>query len=106
MFAVFIIYGVRTNSKIAGPFARIASLGYSIPGAVAAVGVLIPLAWLDNLISNFALKYFNISFGLLLTGSWFALLFAYLVRFLALSMHSVENSFIKIPKSFDYVAKV
>ncbi len=106
LFAVFIIYGVRTNSKIAGPFARIASLGYSIPGAVAAVGVLIPLAWLDNLISNFALKYFNISFGLLLTGSWFALLFAYLVRFLALSMHSVENSFIKIPKSFDYVAKV
>ena len=34
----------------------------TIPGAVAAVGVLIPLAWLDNLISNFALKYFNISF--------------------------------------------
>jgi len=106
LFAVFIIYGVRTNSAIAGPFARIASLGYSIPGAVAAVGVLIPLVWLDNLINNFLLQYFDISIGLLLTGSWFALLFAYLVRFLALSMHSVESSFIKIPMSLDYVAKV
>ncbi|MFL2682386.1 MAG: ABC transporter permease [Alphaproteobacteria bacterium] len=106
LFAILIIYGVRTNSKIAAPFARIASLGYSIPGAVAAVAVLIPLAWIDNIISNFALQYFNISIGLLLTGSWFALLFAYLVRFLALSMHSVENSFIKIPISFDYAAKV
>ena len=105
-FAIIIIYGVRTNEKIAGPFARIASLGYSIPGAVAAIGVLIPLAWLDNFINDFSLYYFNISIGLILTGSWFALLFAYLVRFLALSMHSVESSFIKIPKSLDYVAKV
>jgi len=106
VFAVLIIYGVRTNEKIASPFARLASLGYSIPGAVAAVGVLIPLAWFDNFINDFSLQYFNTSPGLILTGSWFALLFAYLVRFLALSMHSVESSFIKIPKSLDYVAKV
>lgn len=106
IFAIIIIYGVRTNKKIASPFARLASLGYSIPGAVAAVGVLIPLAWLDNLINSISLSYFETSFGLILTGSWFALLFAYLVRFLALSMNSVESSFIKIPKSLDYVAKV
>jgi len=106
VFAIIIVYGVRTNEKIASPFARLASLGYSIPGAVAAVGVLIPLAWLDNFINGISLKYFNTSLGLILTGSWFALLFAYLVRFLALSMNSVESSFIKIPKSLDYVAKV
>jgi iron(III) transport system permease protein len=106
LFALIIVYGMRTHSKIVSPIARIASLGYSIPGAVAAVAVLIPLAWLDNIISNFTLSVFNISLGLILTGSWFALLFAYLVRFLALSMHSVENSFMKISKSIDYAAKV
>ena len=106
VFAIIIVYGVRTNEKIASPFARLASLGYSIPGAVAAVGVLIPLAWLDNFINGISLIYFDTSLGLILTGSWFALLFAYLVRFLALSMNSVESSFIKIPKSLDYVAKV
>ncbi len=106
IFALIIVYGMRTNSKIVTPFARVASLGYSIPGAVAAIGILIPLVWLDNFINNFSLKYFNFSTGLIITGTWFALLFAYLVRFLALSMQSVENSFIKISKSIDYAAKI
>ena len=105
IFALIIVYGMRTNSKIVTPFARVASLGYSIPGAVAAIGILIPLVWLDNFINNFSLKYFNFSTGLIITGTWFALLFAYLVRFMALSMQSVENSFIKISKSIDYAAK-
>ena len=97
---------MRTNAKLVTPFARIASLGYSIPGAVAAIGILIPLVWLDNIINKISINFFNSSAGLIFTGTWFALLFAYLVRFLALSMHSVESSFIKIPKSLDYVAKV
>jgi iron(III) transport system permease protein len=106
MFALIIVFGMRTNSKLVSPFARVASLGYSIPGAVAAIGILIPLAWLDNTINNITLKYLNYSTGLIITGSWCALLFAYLVRFLALSMQSVENSFIKISKSIDYAAKI
>ena len=106
MFALIIVFGMRTNSKLVSPFARVASLGYSIPGAVAAIGILIPLAWLDNTINNISLKYLNYSTGLIITGSWCALLFAYLVRFLALSMQSVENSFIKISKSIDYAAKI
>ncbi|MAC41098.1 MAG: iron ABC transporter permease, partial [Pelagibacterales bacterium] len=80
--------------------------GYSIPGAVAAIGVLIPLVWLDNTINNISLKYFNYSIGLIITGTWLGLLFAYLVRFLALSMQAIENSFIKISKSIDYAAKI
>ena len=106
IFALIIVFGMRTNYKLVAPFARLASLGYSIPGAVAAVGILIPLVWLDNTINNISLKYFNYSTGLLITGTWFALLFAYLVRFLALSMQSIENSFIKISQSIDYAAKV
>ena len=106
IFALIIVYGMRTNAKLVTPFARIASLGYSIPGAVAAIGILIPLVWLDSIINKISINLFNFSTGLIFTGTWFALLFAYLVRFLALSMQSVENSFIKISKSIDQVAKV
>ena len=39
------------------PFARIASMGYSIPGAVAAIGILIPIIWLDNITDTFLNTY-------------------------------------------------
>ena len=103
--AIIIVYAMRLNSKLVTPFARIASLGYSIPGAVAAVGILTPLIWIDNSIDNIFMKLFNTSTGLILTGTWVALLFAYLVRFLALAIQSVENSLIKIPDSIDYAAR-
>ena len=103
--AILIVYAMRLNSKLITPFARLASLGYSIPGAVAAVGILFPLVWIDNFIDNTFIKLFNISTGLLLTGTWVALLFAYLVRFLALAIQSVENALIKIPYSIDYAAR-
>ena len=96
---------MRLNSKLVTPFARVASLGYSIPGAVAAVGILGPLVWIDNSIDNIFNTFFGYSTGLILTGTWIALLFAYLVRFLALAMQSVENALIKIPQSIDFAAR-
>ena len=103
--AICIVYAMRLNSKLVTPFARVASLGYSIPGAVAAVGILGPLVWIDNSIDNIFNTFFGYSTGLILTGTWIALLFAYLVRFLALAMQSVENALIKIPKSIDFAAR-
>ena len=105
-FAIIIVYGLRVDYKIVSPFARIASMGYSIPGAVAAIGILVPIIWLDNLIDFFSIKFLDHSPGLLISGTWFALLFAYLIRFLALSIQSVENSFIRVSHSLDNVAKV
>ena len=104
--AIIIVYGLRVNYKFVSPFARIASMGYSIPGAVAAIGILIPIIWMDNNLNIFFSKYFNYSTGLLLSGSLAALLFAYLIRFLALSIQSVENAFIRVPNSLDNAAKV
>ena len=104
--AVIIAYGLRVNYKFVSPFARIASMGYSIPGAVAAIGILIPIIWLDNITDTFLNNYFNYSSGLLLSGSLIALLFAYLIRFLALSIQSVENAFIRIPNTLDNAARV
>jgi len=106
IFAIIIVYGLRINYKTVSPFARLASMGYSIPGAVAAIGILIPVIWLDNLIDYVSVKFFGYSTGLLISGTWAALLFAYVVRFLALSIQSVENSFLRISNSLDYAAKV
>ena len=80
---------------------RIAAMGYAIPGSVIAVGVLIPVAGLDNIIDRWMRATLNISTGLLLSGTIFALIFAYLVRFLAVGFGSVESSLNKISPSLD-----
>jgi iron(III) transport system permease protein len=76
-------------------------MGYAIPGSVIAVGVLIPVAGLDNLIDTWMRSIFNISTGLLLSGTIFSLIFAYLVRFLAVGFGAVESSLNKIAPSLD-----
>ena len=80
---------------------RIAAMGYAIPGSVIAVGVLIPVANLDNAIDRWMRATFDISTGLLLSGTITALIFAYLVRFLAVAFGSVESSLNKISPSLD-----
>lgn len=80
---------------------RIAAMGYAIPGSVIAVGVLIPVAQLDNLLDSWMRASFGISTGLLLSGTAVALIFAYLVRFLAVAFGSVESSLNKISPNLD-----
>ena len=75
---------------------RIASLGYAIPGTVLGVGVLIPLAGFDNALDGFMRERFGISTGLLLTGSIAAIIFAYVVRFLAVSFGAIESGLQKV----------
>jgi iron(III) transport system permease protein len=85
---------------------RVASLGYAIPGTVIAVGVLIPFARFDNALNGWMQATFGINMGLLLTGTIIGLLFAYLVRFLAVAMISVETGFGKINRSLDDAARI
>jgi iron(III) transport system permease protein len=85
--------------------ARVAGLGYAIPGAVIAVGVLIPFARLDNAIDAWMQATFGISTGLLLTGTVAGLVFAYLVRFLALALNTVEAGLAKINRHLDDAAR-
>lgn len=82
-----------------------AALGYAIPGTVIAIGVMIPLAWLDNRIDLLAESWFGIRTGLLLSGSLFALVLAYSVRFLAVSLHSVESGLARIKPNMDHAAR-
>jgi iron(III) transport system permease protein len=84
---------------------RIASMGYAIPGSIIAVGVLVPLAHLDNALDRFMEANFGISTGLLFTGTITALIFAYLVRFMAVALNTVESSLGKITPSMDDAAR-
>lgn len=84
---------------------RLAGLGYAIPGAVIAVGILLPLAALDNLIADWLRERFDVRVGLLLTGSVVALLYAYLVRFLAIALQTVEAGLTRVTPSMDDAAR-
>jgi iron(III) transport system permease protein len=85
---------------------RVASLGYAVPGTVIAVGALIPLTALDHALIAWMREQFGIMPGLILTGSAFALIFAYLARFLAVALNAVENSLERIRPSLDDAARV
>ncbi len=106
LLAVIMAYGVRLQPGRAGLLAnRVASMGYAVPGTVIAIGVLIPFAALDNALDAWMRATFGISTGLLLTGSVAALVFAYLVRFLAVSMNTVEASLGRVRPSMDDAAR-
>jgi len=85
--------------------ARFSSLGYALPGAVLAIGVIIPLAAFDNSVDAFMQHHFGFGTGLLLSGTPFAIVFAYSVRFLAVSTGSVESSLAKVTPSMDMASR-
>lgn len=104
--AVLVAYGVRLRPSLPMRLASsVASLGYAIPGTVIAVGVLIPFARMDNALNGWLQAQFGVSVGLVLSGTIIGLLFAYLVRFLAVAMNNVESGFGKINRHLDDAAR-
>ncbi len=104
--SILIVYSRRiiTPSWFSS-LSRLSSLGYAIPGSVLAVGLVISLTTLENRIDGFFRLYFGFSTGLILTGTLFALILTYIIRFLAISTGSIESSFSKIPGSIDMAAR-
>ncbi|HKK16505.1 MAG TPA: iron ABC transporter permease [Gammaproteobacteria bacterium] len=100
--AMFMAYGKRRDP---GPLTRLAvnlsGMGYAIPGTVIAVGVMLPLAWLDKSIDSFFRAEFDISTGLLLSGTLVAVMFAYMVRFLAVALKTVDAGLTRIKPSME-----
>lgn len=104
--AVFLGYARRLQGgPVIGAALHLASFGYAIPGAVIAVGVLVPLAALDNAVDAQMRAWFGISTGLVLTGTVAALMFAYAVRYLAVALKTVEASFTRIAPTLDEAAR-
>lgn len=110
MLALILALSVTYSHRIVGNAItrlskRVASLGYAVPGIVIAVGILIPLAWLDNTIDAWFRSNFDLSTGLLISGTSAALIIAYLVRFLAISINAVDSGLEGINTSMDQAAR-
>ncbi len=103
---LFLAYAVRiSNNRGLQGLVRSASLGYAVPGAVLAIGILAPFGALDNLVDSLARNTLGIGTGLILSGTVFAILFAYVVRFLALSYNTLEAGLGRITPSVSDAAR-
>jgi iron(III) transport system permease protein len=107
LLAVLLAYAGRLHGTAAVRVAaQLSSMGYALPGAVIAVGVLLPLAWADHALVPSLERALGRPLGLLLTGSAAGLVLAYVVRFLAVGLQTVDASLGKIPPSLDDAARV
>ncbi len=103
---IILTYSKRLNSnKFTQLLVNFSSLGYAIPGAVLAIGIIIPFAAFDNYVDDMMRSTFNYSTGLLLSGTAFAIAFSYSVRFLAVSAGSVDSSLAKVTPSMDMASR-
>ena len=104
--ALLLAYAARTvKSPLVHGANRLAVLGYALPGAVIAVGILLPLGRLDNALVAWMQQQFGVRIGMLLTGSVTALIYAYLVRFLAVAFQTVEAGLSRVTPSMDDAAR-
>ncbi len=84
---------------------KIASLGYAIPGAVLAVGLLVPLGHVDQALNDLSDALFDFKPGAVLGGTLFALVAAYTVRFMALGHGAVETGLDRVTPNMDMAAR-
>lgn len=107
ILALWLAYGRR---QVPTPLVRLsvgfAGLGYAIPGLVIAVGLMLPLSQLDSWIISISKAWFDYNPGLLLSGTLFALLFAYTVRFLSVSLQTINAGLTEIRPSMDEAARI
>lgn len=107
MMALWLAYGrrqiptrpVRTSVAFAG-------MGYAIPGLVIAVGLMVFLTSIDHVLIDISQRWFNYNPGLLLSGTLVALLFAYCVRFLSVSLQTIQAGLGEIRPSMDEAAQI
>jgi len=85
---------------------RVSTVGYALPGTVLAIGLLLPLIAIDDLIAWLAQPFTDASPGLLLMGSTAALVCAYVIRFLAISVGSLESGLARIPPSLEQASRL
>lgn len=102
ILSVLIGFTVRTfPSKTARFMARFATIGYAIPGAIIAVGLLVPFIWIDNQLAGFTDGMTRI----VLTGTWLTLIFGYTVRFMAVGYNNIESTMTKTSVSLDEASR-
>ncbi len=104
--ALLLAYARRVAANgFTRPAVAIAGLGYALPGTVLALGLMLPLAALDQHVDALARAIFGISTGLLLSGTILILVLAYTVRFLAVSLGTIEAGLERISPNLDAAAR-
>ena len=106
VFGFLLAYAQRARpTPLMRAFVKIATLGYGIPGTVLAIGVLLPLARLDNVTDALMRTHLGISSGLLLSGTMVAVIYAHAVRFMTLSEGTLEAGLHKLSPHLDMAAR-
>ncbi|MDE2366696.1 MAG: iron ABC transporter permease [Betaproteobacteria bacterium] len=102
---LLLVYATRRYPDIVTHAAvRIATIGYALPGAVLAVGIFVPLAWLDSQLGEMAMQLFNMETGQLIQGTLAIMLIAYMTRFLAVSHSPIDSAMQRITGNIDEAA--
>lgn len=106
MGGVFMVYGVRLSHKrVPALLMPVTAIGYAAPGAVLALGILVPLAAFDNRLADAVLALTGYDPGLLLTGTAAALVLAYVVRFFAIAQGAADAALGRVPPSLPMAAR-
>ena len=105
--ALVLSYAKRRHpDKLSRFLTRTATLGYALPGTVLAVGVFIPVAYLDNVIIDLLKNSAGIEAASIFKGTLPVLVAAYMIRFMAAGFNSVESAMQRITKSIDEAARL
>lgn len=103
---VFMVYGMRlTGRRLPRLLLPVTTLGYAAPGAVLGLGILLPLAAVDNALADLVENLTGIDIGLVMTGSAFAIIFAYFVRFFAIAQGAVDAAMGRIAPNLPLAAR-
>lgn len=106
--ALVMVYAKRLSqgNHAVATAVNVAGMGYALPGTIIAIGVVIPLAWLDHRIIDTLEALFGVNPGLILSGTLVALLFAYTVRFVAVALGAIDSGMQKIKINLDSAARL
>ncbi|MEM1246273.1 MAG: iron ABC transporter permease [Acidobacteriota bacterium] len=106
LLAVFLAFSLAYSLRLrptplARAAARLAGVGYAVPGGVIAIGILVTLTWIDRRVSTASELLLGASTGLLLTGSLVAVVYGYQTRFLAVSLQLLQAGLSRIRPTLD-----
>ncbi len=103
---VFMVYAVRLSGKrLPALLMPVTAIGYAAPGAVLGLGILVPLAALDNRIADGFLALTGVDPGLIMTGTAGAIIFAYTVRFFAIAQGTADAAFGRVAPHLTMAAR-
>lgn len=98
-------YAARRYPGLSTHYAvKVATIGYALPGTVLAIGVYVPLTWLDGQLIDLIGRWFSVEAGHLIQGTVGIMLIAYLIRFMAVSHYPIDSAMQRITHSIDEAA--